>query len=72
MAVADKPDGNWTRLDRPVLDVSNDSTAFDALMVSNPAPAVDDKGRLILLYKQVGKSQKISGSQVRFGVAFAA
>lgn len=71
VAVADHPDGEWKRLDHPVLSVSTDSTAYDALMVSNPAAAFDDKGRVILLYKQVGKNGKINGGQVRFGVAFA-
>ena len=71
VAVADKPDGEWKRLDHPVLDVSPDSTAYDALMVSNPAATFDDKGHVILLYKQVCKSEKISGGPVRFGVAFA-
>ena len=71
VAVADKPDGDWKRLDHPVLDISPDSTANDALMVSNPAAAFDNKGRVILLYKQVGKAEKISGGPVRFGVAFA-
>lgn len=71
VAVADKPDGDWKRLDYPVLDISSDSTAHDALMVSNPAAAFDEKGKVILLYKQVGKSEKISGGKVRFGVAFS-
>jgi predicted GH43/DUF377 family glycosyl hydrolase len=71
VAVADTPDGEWKRLDHPVLSVSPDSTAFDALMVSNPAAAFDDKGRVILLYKQVCKNGKINGGQVRFGVAFS-
>ena len=71
VAVADKPDGEWKRLDHPVLDVSPDSTAYDALMVSNPAATFDDKGNVILLYKQVCKSKKINGGPVRFGVAFA-
>lgn len=71
LAVADKPDGEWKRLDFPVLDVSKDSSAFDALMVSNPAACFDKKGRVILLYKQVEKSTKINGGRVRFGVAFA-
>jgi len=71
VAVADTPDGEWKRLDHPVLSVSPDSTAYDALMVSNPAAAFDDKGRVILLYKQVCKNGKINGGQVRFGVAFA-
>ncbi len=71
VAVADNPDGEWKRLDKPVLDVSADSTAFDALMVSNPAATFDNKGRVILLYKQVCKNGKINGGQVRFGVAFS-
>ena len=71
VAVADDPEGEWTRFDKPVLDVSSDTSAFDALMVSNPAGAVDDKGRAILVYKQVEKNQKLSGGKVRFGVAFA-
>lgn len=71
VAVADKPDGEWKRLNDPVLTISQDSTALDALMVSNPAATFDDKGHVILLYKQVGKNGKINGGQVRFGVAFA-
>jgi predicted GH43/DUF377 family glycosyl hydrolase len=71
VAVANKPDGEWKRLDHPVLSVSPDSTAYDALMVSNPAATFDDKGHVILLYKQVCKNGKINGGQVRFGVAFA-
>ncbi|HNX80462.1 MAG TPA: glycoside hydrolase family protein, partial [Prolixibacteraceae bacterium] len=71
VAVADRPDGRWKRLDKPVLSVSPDSTAYDALMVSNPAATFDDKGRVILLYKQVCKTGKINGGAVRFGVAFS-
>jgi len=71
VAVADDPAGEWKRLDHPVLSVSADSAAFDALMVSNPAATFDDKGHVILLYKQVCKNGKINGGQVRFGVAFA-
>lgn len=71
LAVANHPLGEWKRLDKPVLDVSKDSTAHDALMVSNPAATFDQKGRVILLYKQVEKTAKINGGKVRFGVAFA-
>jgi len=71
VAVADSPDGEWKRLDHPVLSVSPDSTATDALMVSNPAACFNDKDEVILLYKQVCKNGKINGGQVRFGVAFA-
>lgn len=70
VAVANHPDGEWTRLDQPILSVSNDPSAYDALMVSNPAATVDDRGRVILIYKQVGITDKINGGMVRFGVAF--
>jgi predicted GH43/DUF377 family glycosyl hydrolase len=72
VAVADNPEGTWQRFDKPVLDVSPDSTAHDALMVSNPAITVDDKGRFILVYKQVEKKTAVlRGGKVRFGVAFS-
>ncbi len=71
VAVASNIEGEWKRFDKPVLDVSADSTAYDALMVSNPAATVDDKGRTILVYKQVENGIKKSGGKVRFGVAFA-
>ncbi len=71
VAVADDPEGEWTRFDKPLLDVSADSTAHDALMVSNPAITVDDKGQFILVYKQVEKNGTIRGGRVRFGVAFS-
>ncbi len=71
VAVADDPEGEWKRFDKPVLDVSKDSTAFDALMVSNPAITVDTKGRAVLVYKQVAKNNTIKGGKVRFGVAFS-
>lgn len=71
VAVSDKPDGEWIRMNKPVLDVSFVPDAFDGLMVSNPAAAFDDDGRVILLYKQVNKTEEIKGGQVHFGVAFA-
>jgi len=71
MAVADDPEGDWTRFDKPVIDVSPDSTAYDALMMANPAITVDDNGKVILIYKQVAKNGALRGGKVRFGVAFA-
>ena len=71
VAVADDPEGEWTRFEKPLLDVSADSAAYDALMVSNPAITVDDNGQFILVYKQVEKNGTISGGKVRFGVAFS-
>ena len=69
--MADDPAGEWKRLDHPVLSVSPDSAAYDALMVSNPAACFNDKGQVILLYKQVCKNGKINGGRVRFGAAIA-
>jgi predicted GH43/DUF377 family glycosyl hydrolase len=71
VAVADNPEGPWTRFDKPVLDVGKDSTAYDALLVSNPAVAVDAAGKVVLVYKQVEKNGTIQGGKVRFGVSFA-
>lgn len=71
VAIADDPEGEWQRFDKPVLDVSADSTAHDALLVSNPAATVDETGRVMLVYKQVEKNGTLKGGKVRFGVAFS-
>ncbi|MFZ4724536.1 MAG: glycoside hydrolase family protein [Paludibacter sp.] len=71
VAVADNPEGDWKRYDKPVIDVSPDSTSYDALMMANPAITVDQNGRAILIYKQVAKNGTLKGGKVRFGVAFA-
>jgi len=71
VAVADNPEGEWKRFDKPVIDVSSDSTAHDALMMANPAITVDENGRAILIYKQVAKNGTLRGGKVRFGIAFA-
>lgn len=71
VAVATNPEGEWKRFDKPVIDVSPDSTAYDALLMSNPAITVDEKGRAVLVYKQVAKNGTLRGGKVRFGVAFA-
>ncbi|WP_316793353.1 glycoside hydrolase family protein [Pedobacter frigoris] len=70
VAVADNPEAEFKRFDKPVLDASFDSTAFDAMMVNNPAVAVNDKGKVILIYKSTDKKAP-NGSKVSFGVAFA-
>lgn len=71
VAVADHPDGDWKRLDKPVLDVGINPEDYDGLLVSNPAATFNKKGEIILLYKQVCKTEKINGGPVRFGVAVA-
>lgn len=55
VAVADHPDGPWKRFDRPVLDVTEDNTACDALMTSNPSVCQRPDGSILVVYKAVGK-----------------
>lgn len=59
VAVSDHPDGPWQRSDTPLVDVSPDSTAYDALMVSNPSIALRRDGKYILIYKAVGKQRPL-------------
>lgn len=55
VAVADSPNGPWKRFDKPVLDVSKDSLAHDALMTSNPSVCQMTDGKVLVVYKAVGK-----------------
>lgn len=71
VAVADKPQGPWKRFNEPVLSVSCDSTAFDALCVTNPAICIGRNDKIVMLYKAVCKNGTRSGGVVRFSVAFA-
>lgn len=58
VAVADSPYGPWKRFDRPLIDVSQDSTAYDALMMANPSITQMPDGRYLLVYKAVAKRKK--------------
>lgn len=72
VAVADQPEGPWRRPDQPTLDVNPDRTAFDSLLVNNPAAAVRPDGRVLLIYKSVQFIEgKLSGGNVRYGAAVA-
>jgi hypothetical protein len=72
VAVADRPKGPWKRFDKPIVDVSDDPTAFDSLCVTNPAAAVRPDGGILLIYKAVEKAQgKVMGGKVRYGAALA-
>ncbi len=53
VAIADSPTGPWTRLAGPLIDVSTDPGAPDALMTRNPAVAVRPDGGVLMLYKAV-------------------
>ena len=72
VAVADKPEGPWRRFDQPIIDVSEDPSAFDALCIANPAAAVRPDGGLLVVYKGVClEPGKVMGGKVRWGVAVA-
>lgn len=70
VAVADDPNGPWKRSDTPLIDVSADSTALDALLVSNPSITRRPDGSYLMVYKAVGKKiKRISGGPVVHCVA---
>lgn len=71
VAVADNPSGPWSRYNTPILNVSNDTTAFDALCVTNPAICIGRDNKVVMLYKAVCKNATKRGGMVRFSVAFA-
>lgn len=71
LASADSPAGPWKRLDRPIVDVNPDKTAFDALCTNNPAAAIRPDGSVLLLYKAVSDNGSERGGPVRFGAAIA-
>lgn len=55
VAVADSPEGPWTRFDEPLIDVSDEAGAPDALMTSNPSVTVKPNGEILMIYKAVAK-----------------
>ncbi|TYA71754.1 glycoside hydrolase family protein [Seonamhaeicola marinus] len=79
------PEGPWSRLDKPIIDTSEDLKASDALITSNPAINIGPDGNIFAIYKAVGKqegwqpvdmktddSYKVSkGDRVRYMQAFA-
>jgi len=72
VAVADKPEGPWTRFDQPIIDVSPDPAAFDSLCTTNPAATVRPDGAILLIYKGVTQSKgHLMGGKVRHGAAIA-
>ncbi len=73
VAVADSPYGPWKRFDEPVLDITHDdSLAFDALMTSNPSVCQMTDGKILMVYKAVGKKfPPPNGGPVVHGVAIA-
>lgn len=73
VAVADSPDGPWQRFDKPLIDVSPDSNALDALMTSNPSITQRPEGGYLMVYKAVSKKKPgVFGGPVVHCVAFSA
>lgn len=58
VAVSESLWGPWERFDMPLIDVSKDSLAYDALMVSNPAITQAPDGSFLMVYKAVGKRKE--------------
>lgn len=72
VAVAENPNGPWKRFDTPVLDISIDENASDALMTSNPSVCEMKDGKILMVYKAVGKQFKLpAGGPVVHMVAIA-
>lgn len=73
VAVSDSPNGPWKRFDTPVLDIThNDSLAHDALMTSNPSVCQMKDGKILMVYKAVGKKYPLPyGGPVVHMVAIA-
>ena len=61
VAVADSPNGPWTRFDTPVLDITKNENAHDALMTSNPSVCEMKDGKILMVYKAVGKKKPLPG-----------
>lgn len=55
LAVAENPNGPWIRKDVPLIDISKDDSAPDALMTSNPTVTKRIGGGYLMVYKSVGK-----------------
>jgi len=72
VAVAEKPEGPWTRFNRPIVDISPDPQVFDSLCVTNPAACLRPDGSVLLIYKAVeAVPGKLMGGKVRYGAAIA-
>ncbi len=59
VAVAETPNGPWTRFDKPIIDVSADDGAPDALCIANPSVTQMNDGRYLMVYKAVAKQKKL-------------
>jgi hypothetical protein len=59
VAVAETPNGPWKQFKQPLIDVSSDTNAYDALMVSNPSVTQMRDGNYLMVYKSGAKKNKM-------------
>jgi len=72
VAVAESPDGPWRRSNAPLIDISADPDAPDALAVNNPAVTARPGGGYLMVYKAVAaKGEPPFGGPVVHLVAMA-
>lgn len=72
VAIATDPAGPWKRLERPIVDISDDKKSFDSLCVTNPAACMRPDGGVVLIYKAVQFIEgKEMGGNIRYGAALA-
>ncbi len=57
VAVADNPNGPWTRMDKPVIDVT--PGFYDALCATNPTVTEGPAGKFVMIYKGVGDKKPL-------------
>ncbi|UII75358.1 glycoside hydrolase family protein [Flagellimonas sp. HMM57] len=70
VAIADNPNGPWERFDTPLVDVSPNDNALDALVTNNPSIVKRPDGGYLMVYKAVGKKKEgIAGGPVVHCVA---
>lgn len=59
VAVAEHPAGPWRRLDAPIIDVSMEPEAPDALCTANPAVTQRREGDFLMVYKAVARREAL-------------
>jgi hypothetical protein len=57
VAVAKSPYGPWKRFNKPLIDVSPNDSAYDALMTANPSLTKMKDGKYLMVYKAVAKKR---------------
>ncbi len=57
VAVADSPEGPWTRIDSPLVDVSDEIDAPDSLITTNPSVTQCPDGSYLMVYKAASRKK---------------